>query len=136
MAAVGVAIDGGKTSKAALKWAVENIFSRSQNMILVHVRCNAGADKRLVGPAKGKDGTSATNKKCQIFYVGENKFGFFFLFVGADMSTGMPMDNEMKELFRSFIGYCKRKTVSYIPSCGSCYYVIRPENGMLYDFFL
>ncbi|KAL9684073.1 hypothetical protein QQ045_021505 [Rhodiola kirilowii] len=78
MAAVAVAIDGGKTSKAALKWTVDNIFNRNHPIILVYVRCNAGADMNNT----------------------------------ISMANNQKLDTDTKELFRSFLGYCKRKNVN------------------------
>uniref|UniRef100_A0A7N0R8Y2 RING-type E3 ubiquitin transferase n=1 Tax=Kalanchoe fedtschenkoi TaxID=63787 RepID=A0A7N0R8Y2_KALFE len=89
MATIAVAIDGGKTSKAALKWTVDNIVSKSQSqpVTLVYVRCNAAADKRHGGAAR----------------VDMNNY--------IVTAGNQQLNSETEELFRSFFGYCKRKNV-------------------------
>ncbi|KAJ6336574.1 hypothetical protein OIU76_006451 [Salix suchowensis] len=82
---VAVAVDKDKGSQNALKWTVENLLSKGQNLILIHV----------------------LNKSSSSFDTSHGSPGDY-------SSLGKQQLEKMaKDLFLTFRCYCTRKDVSF-----------------------
>ncbi|XP_051151151.1 U-box domain-containing protein 35-like [Andrographis paniculata] len=86
---VAVAIDKDKGSQIALKWAVDNLLSKGQTVVLIHVR------------NKSETGLSAPPNSSSSPWPSQI----------SDSSVDVAGDPQLKELFLPFRVFCTRKDI-------------------------
>ncbi|KAK9097594.1 hypothetical protein Sjap_023091 [Stephania japonica] len=86
---VAVAIDKDKSSQYALKWAIDNLLSRGQSVILLHVNVRASTVP------------TTTGTRVSISEVNDN--------VASTYKS--QLENQVKELFLPFRCFCTRKDI-------------------------
>ncbi|XP_028068331.1 U-box domain-containing protein 34-like [Camellia sinensis] len=89
---VAVAIDKDKSSQYALKWGVDHLLSRGQNVTLIHVKQRPYS---IPTPMGNHVAVSDVND-------------------GVAKAFKTQVDNQAKELFLPFRAFCTRKDVSSI----------------------
>ncbi|XP_063943325.1 U-box domain-containing protein 52 [Daucus carota subsp. sativus] len=97
---VAIAIDRDKGSQGAMKWAVEYILSKGQNILLVHVKARSSNSATSV----------ASSKSSQVS--------------DFDDETGSASgDADCKDVFRPFRAFCTRKDIN-------CHDVLLEDNDV------
>ncbi|KAL2489877.1 Protein kinase protein with adenine nucleotide alpha hydrolase-like domain [Forsythia ovata] len=102
---IAVAIDRDKGSQFSLKWAVENLVSKGQTLILIHVKAKQSSPFFALSPSL------PLPRPNQISDMDENG------------SSNGESDAQTKELFLPFHVFCTRKDIS-------CYDVVLEDTDV------